>query len=109
MNEFNEALKKVLLLGIGAAALTADKSKELIEELVKRGEITVDQGKVLNEELKQKAASKISDSMMGRVEKMSKEERDALRAKLAELDREDAVEAVANVVEDITEGDSEES
>ncbi len=47
-------LKKILLAGLGAVATTAEKSKELVERLAKKGEITWEQGKVLNEELTQK-------------------------------------------------------
>ncbi len=32
--------------------MTAEKSKEVLDELVKKGELTVEQGKVLNQELK---------------------------------------------------------
>ena len=89
MNQLSDNIKKLLLLGIGAAALTAEKSKEMIDELVKKGELTVDQGKVLNEELKHKASEKVADAMINRVEKLSKEERDILRRKLSELDQEE--------------------
>ena len=50
--EFGEGIKKILLAGIGTAAVTAEKSKEVLDELVKKGELTVEQGKVLNQELK---------------------------------------------------------
>ena len=50
--ELGEGLKKILLVGIGTAAVTAEKSKEILDELVKKGELTVEQGKVLNQELK---------------------------------------------------------
>ena len=50
----SDELKKVLLAGIGAVAMTVEKSHELVEELVKKGELTVEQGKVINEELKHK-------------------------------------------------------
>ena len=50
--KIGEGLKKVLLMGIGAAAVTAEKSQQLVDELVKRGELTVEQGKELNQELK---------------------------------------------------------
>ncbi len=53
--DITEALKKVLLAGIGAAAVTVEKSSEIVDELVKKGEITVEQGKALNQELKHKA------------------------------------------------------
>nr|WP_294665497.1 hypothetical protein [uncultured Blautia sp.] len=50
--ELGEGIKKLLLAGIGTAAVTAEKSKEVLDELVKKGELTVEQGKVLNQELK---------------------------------------------------------
>ena len=43
MNQLSDNIKKLLLLGIGAAALTAEKSKEMIDELVKKGELTVEE------------------------------------------------------------------
>ena len=39
IDKLSEDMKKLVLLGIGAAALTAEKSKELIDELVKKGEL----------------------------------------------------------------------
>lgn len=41
--ELGEGLKKILLAGIGTAAVTAEKSKEILDELVKKGELTVEQ------------------------------------------------------------------
>ncbi len=87
--QFGELTKNLLLMGIGAAATTAEKSREIVDDLVKKGEITIDQGKVLNEELKSKATAKVSESMLKRVDKMSKEQRDALRAKLKEMDQDE--------------------
>ena len=52
MEKFGDDIKKLLLAGIGAVAVTAEKSKEILEEMVEKGELTVEQGKVLNEELK---------------------------------------------------------
>ena len=52
MEKLGENVKKILLAGIGAVAVTAEKSKDLLDEMVKKGELTVEQGKVLNEELK---------------------------------------------------------
>lgn len=50
--ELGDGIKKLLLAGIGTAAVTAEKSKEILDELVEKGELTVAQGKVLNQELK---------------------------------------------------------
>lgn len=90
MSNFNEDLKKVLLAGIGAVAVTAEKSKEVVEQLVKKGELTVEQGKVLNEELKHNVAEKLREPLT--VDKISKdlenvndEELEILKAKIEEL------------------------
>ena len=59
----NDDLKKILLMGIGAVTTTAEKSKEMVDSLVEKGELTVEQGKVLNEELKTaRVANAISGS-----------------------------------------------
>ena len=50
--ELGEGIRKFFLLGIGATATTIEKSTEIIDDLVKKGEITVEQGKVFNQELK---------------------------------------------------------
>lgn len=47
-----DLLKKVLLAGIGTLSLTYEKANVLVKELVQKGQITVEQGKQLNEELK---------------------------------------------------------
>ena len=44
MEGFGESVKKLLLAGIGAAATTAEKSKELLDDMVEKGELTVEQG-----------------------------------------------------------------
>ncbi|WBY64286.1 MAG: Poly(Hydroxyalcanoate) granule associated protein (Phasin) [Thermocaproicibacter melissae] len=55
----SEELKKIFLAGLGAVAITAEKSKQIVDELVKKGELTLEQGKQLNEELKHDACDKI--------------------------------------------------
>ena len=61
MEKLSDNIKKVILAGIGAAATTAEKSKELLDEMVEKGELTVEQGKVLNEELKHNIRQKVQD------------------------------------------------
>ena len=45
-------LEKVIMAGVDAITKTAETAGELLEDLVKKGELAVDQGKALNEELK---------------------------------------------------------
>ncbi len=47
-----DVLKKVFLAGIGTLALTYEKANEMVETLLEKGKITLEQGKELNEELK---------------------------------------------------------
>ena len=42
----SELMEKVLLLGVGAASLTKDKVDDLVDELVKRGQMTREEGEV---------------------------------------------------------------
>lgn len=52
MNNLTDGVRKLLLAGVGAVASTADKGQEIFDDLVKKGELTVEQGKALNQELK---------------------------------------------------------
>lgn len=61
-NILEDEVKKIFLLGIGAAATSAEKSKALVDELVKKGEITVEEGKTLNQELKHKMNEKKAET-----------------------------------------------
>lgn len=56
MDKLGDGLKNLLLIGIGAAATTAEKADGLVKDLVEKGELTVQQGKMLNEELKHKVS-----------------------------------------------------
>ena len=94
MEKLGSGLKKVLLAGIGAVAVTGEKSKELLDEMAKKGELTVDQGKALNEELKHRVKKTPSASNAGMdVEQMTPDERAELKRKLEELDKQDGEKA----------------
>lgn len=94
--EMGDVFKKVLLVGVGAVATTVDAAQEMVDTFVKKGEITVEQGKVLNEELKRNAKEKIKERVTVNivretmdVESMTKEERDILKEKLANMEKEE--------------------
>lgn len=54
-------LKNILLAGIGSMAFTYEKAIDMVDVLVKKGELTVNQGKELNEELKKVMDKKDKD------------------------------------------------
>lgn len=57
-----DLLKKVFLAGIGTMALTYEKANSLVDDLIEKGRITVEQGKQLNEELKRVVKDNTPDS-----------------------------------------------
>ena len=61
-SRLGDGLKKIILMGIGAAAMTAEKSQQIVDELVKKGELTVEQGKELNQELKRNVKKSIDEA-----------------------------------------------
>ena len=52
MKSVEGTLKRILLAGIGTVSYSYDKGKELVDEMVKKGELTVKEGEELNWELK---------------------------------------------------------
>ena len=84
--ELGEGLKKILLVGIGTAAVTAEKSKEILDELVRKGELTVEQGKGLNQELKHNIKSTVKTAADSVKENAArKNEQEELKATISKL------------------------
>ena len=101
MDGFGENIKKVLLAGIGAVAITTEKSKDLLNEMVKKGELTVEQGKVLNEELKHNIKKTVRENVNVSVKASSPEELDELLSKM----RPEQLEALKERIRSMESGD----
>ena len=63
MDQITSGPRKLILAGIGAAAIAKEKGGEVLEALSKRGEVTVEQGKVLNEELKRNLKENVRENV----------------------------------------------
>ena len=115
MDQLSEGLRKLILAGIGAVAATKENSEGILDELVKKGELTVEQGKVLNEELKhnikdairenvtlhvvtpeetcgeendeEESADDTADFVMDAVDSLNDEQLAALKARIAEREK----------------------
>lgn len=89
MANLSDGFKDIFLAGIGAMAITGEKTKELVDQLISKGELTVEQGKQINTELKHKAEDVAQtvryDVLEARMAAMSPEERAAFAAKAAEI------------------------
>ena len=94
--DITEGIRKIFLAGVGAVATTGEAAKSLIDTLVEKGELTVEQGKALSEELKKSAKEKMNrhvtvhvvnefKDVYSAVDKMSKEELESLKERLNEL------------------------
>lgn len=83
------AARTAFLAGVGAVAYGAEKTTEFVDTLVKKGELTVDQGKDLNRELTQKAKDTVSEAqdtvLRARLAAMSPEDRVAYAERAREL------------------------
>lgn len=92
---FFHTARKVLLAGIGAAALAQDEAEEFINRLIERGEIAEKDGRSLMHEVIEKRKgrfSKLEDQATKRIEKAlkrmnlpTKTDLDALSEKVAAL------------------------
>ncbi len=119
MSNIGDGFKNIFLAGIGAMAYTGEKGKEIIDQLVEKGELTLDQGRELNDELRRKADGATKGvretALEAAMRAMNPEEREAFAAKAAEIAKaqneaaasaneaqaEDEVDAVIESVEDV--------
>ena len=87
MLDLGENLRKLILAGVGVAAVTKEKGADVLNELVKKGELTIEQGKVLNEELKHNIENVTivtpPDDVISAVDSLSDEQLEALKAHIA--------------------------
>lgn len=85
MDSIESYLRKLIVASVGAADLGCEKLGKLLDECVARGEVTVEKGRVLNEELKRtckQAARDADEKPAVEVDAMSADEREALLQKL---------------------------
>ena len=120
MDQLGEGLRKLILAGVGAAAATKEKSEVIFQELVRKGELTVEQGRVLNEELKHNLREAIrenvtvnvldmSEDIMSSVKDMDDEQLEALKQCIRDAEQARKAEEVSEAVDDGEKNDTEES
>ncbi len=89
MANVTDPFREIFLAGIGALAIGAEKSQDLIDQLVQKGQLTVDQGKEIATNLEHDAANQTADMreqiIKAQMKVMTKEERDEFAARVAEM------------------------
>ena len=112
-NNLGETFQNIFLAGVGALSIGGEKAKEVLDDLVERGQVTVEQGRKINEELKHKAkdgATKIrEDSIRAYVASLTPEERTEFTEQMAriarEMDEKEQADEVVVEAEEVTEDD----
>jgi len=90
------SLEKIIMAGIGAITKTAENAGDLLEELVEKGSLSVEQGKALNEELKHEVKESVGEAVkkvqssavscfVNNMDKLTADELAKIRAKIDEL------------------------
>lgn len=82
-----ELLKKIFFAGVGTMALTYEKANDLVDDLMERGKITVEQGKELNRELKR--VVKDNSDPESTIDFATKEDIELLNKRINELEKKD--------------------
>ena len=111
-NNLTETFQNIFLAGVGALSIGGEKAKAVIDDLVERGQVTVDQGRKLNEELKHKAEENVSkvreESIRAYVRSLTPEERIAFAEQMAQIAREmedDGIDDVVVEAEEVADDD----
>lgn len=101
-NNIAESFQNIFLAGVGALSIGGEKAREVIDDLVQRGKVTVEEGRKMNEKLKHDAATGASkvreESIRAYVRSLSPEERIAFAEQMAEIARE--MEEQSDMVDD---------
>ena len=105
--KLKDGLRTIFLAGVGAVAITGEKASVIIDDLVKKGELTVEEGKILNEEFTKKAKESLNPEVIQKnvkeviasIDEMTKEQRDAIRSMLDRLDKKEKEEAAEEAQE----------
>lgn len=90
-------MKRMMLFGVGLAALTREKTEEFVKELVKKGELSEKEGRELVRELMEKS-KKVTRDLEAKTEEMvtatlqrlnipTRKELDELKERVAKLEK----------------------
>ena len=90
-----DELRKVLMAGVGAVAVTAEKAKEIADGLIEKGELTVEQGKFVSDAFCKNVSEKVDRAakkvdLSARMMALSPEELEQVKEIIARMQREKA-------------------
>lgn len=105
-----EELRRLVMIGIGGTALAVDKVADYVDELVKQGKLTVDEGKKLTEELIRNKKKDTSTEEREEIEQLlldmnlsQRKDIERLENRIAQLEAEREINRATDNVEDTVE------
>ena len=90
MTEMSDMFKKMGLFGIGVISLTQEKIEEFSQEMIKKGEISREEGKKFVKEVlseKEKQMEELEDKINENVEKVMKKSGVVMKSDIAALEK----------------------
>ena len=97
-----DTLKKVLLAGVGTVAATAEKGRELIDDMAKKGEITVEQSSILKKDIPENIQN-LTSTIRNKVSKVTSTDYNAIIDKLGLDELESLKETIEKKIADLKE------
>jgi polyhydroxyalkanoate synthesis regulator phasin len=96
-----DELRNLILAGIGTAATSYEKASKMVDDMVKKGKLTIDEGKELSEELKRNIKDTVKDkkeepkpltkeemaSLLKEINFVTKDELDELKSRITKIEQ----------------------
>ena len=90
MSEMSEMIRKMGLFGVGVISLTQEKAEEFTQEMIKKGEISREEGKKFVREVlseKEKQVKDLEDKINENVEKVMKKSGVVMKSDISSLEK----------------------
>lgn len=90
MSEMSEMLRKMGLFSIGVISLTQEKAEEFSQEMIKKGEMSREEGKKFVKEVlseKEKQIKDLEDKINEKVEKVMKKSGVVMKSDISDLEK----------------------
>lgn len=90
MSEMSEMMKKMGLFGVGVISLTQEKAEEFTQEMIKKGEMSREEGKKFVREIlseKEKQVKDLEDKINDKVENVMKKSGVVMKSDISALEK----------------------
>lgn len=90
MSEMSEMIKKMGLFGVGVISLTQEKAEEFTQEMIKKGEMSREEGKKFVREIlseKEKQVKDLEDKINDKVENVMKKSGVVMKSDISALEK----------------------